>query len=77
MLDFNLQVQIDFLKWCQVGGIEIYNISQDEISDIRIMMEKYIDILMDLADGTLMFIANKEDIKEKILIIYLQISTQI
>lgn len=40
-------------------------------------MEKYIDILMDLADGTLMFIANKEDIKEKILIIYLQISTQI
>ena len=60
MLDFNLQVQIDFLKWCQVGGIEIYNISQDEISDIRIMMEKYIDIPMDLADGTLMYIANKE-----------------
>ena len=44
MLDFNLQVQIDFFKWCEVGGIEIYNISQDEISDIRIMMEKYIDI---------------------------------
>ena len=63
MLDFNLQVQIDFLKWCQVGGIEIYNISQDEISDIRIMMEKYIDIPMDLADGTLMYIANKENIK--------------
>ena len=63
MLDFNLQVQIDFLKWCEVGGIEIYNISQDEISDIRIMMEKYIDIPMDLADGTLMYIANKENIK--------------
>ena len=63
MLDFNLQVQIDFLKWCGVGGIEIYNISQDEISNIRIMMEKYIDIPMDLADGTLMYIANKENIK--------------
>ena len=63
MLDFNLQVQIDFFKWCEVGGIEIYNISQDEISDIRIMMEKYIDIPMDLADGTLMYIANKENIK--------------
>lgn len=35
MLDFNLQVQIDFLKWCEVGGIEIYNISQEEISNIR------------------------------------------
>ena len=63
MLDFNLQVQIDFLKWCEVGGIEVYNITQDEISNIRIMMEKYIDIPMDLADGTLMYIANKENIK--------------
>ena len=63
MLDFNLQVQIDFLKWCEVGGIEVYNITQDEISNIRVMMEKYIDIPMDLADGTLMYIANKENIK--------------
>ena len=63
MLDFNLQVQIDFLKWCEVGGIEVYNITQDEISNIRVMMEKYIDIPMDLADGTLMYIANKQNIK--------------
>ena len=63
MLDFNLQVQIDFLKWCEVGGIEIYDISQTEISNIRIMMEKYIDVPMDLADATLMYIANKENIK--------------
>ena len=63
MLDFNLQVQIDFLKWCEVGGIEVYNITQDGISNIRVMMEKYIDIPMDLADGTLMYIANKENIK--------------
>lgn len=63
MLDFNLQVQIDFLKWCEVGGIEVYNITQDEISNIRVMMEKYIDIPMDLTDGTLMYIANKENIK--------------
>ncbi|MBP7770035.1 MAG: PIN domain-containing protein [Aliarcobacter sp.] len=63
MLDFNLHVQIDFLKWCEIGGVEVYNISQDEISNIRIMMEKYIDIPMDLADGTLMYIANKENIK--------------
>ena len=63
MLDFNLNVQIDFLKWCEVDGIEVYNISQDEISNIRVMMEKYIDIPMDLADATLMYIANKENIK--------------
>lgn len=63
MLDFNLQVQIDFLKWCEIGGIEVYDISQTEISNIIIMMEKYIDVPMDLADATLMYIANKENIK--------------
>lgn len=63
MLDFNLQVQIDFLKWCELGGLKIYDISQDELLNIRIMMEKYVDIPMDLADGTLMYIANKENIK--------------
>ena len=63
MLDFNLQVQIDFLKWIEKGGIEVYDISQDEISDIRVMMEKYLDIPMDLADATLMYIANRENIK--------------
>lgn len=63
MLDFNLQVQIDFLKWCEIGGIEVYDISQTEISNIRIMMEKYIDVPMDLADATLMYIANKENIR--------------
>lgn len=68
ILDFNLQVQIDFLKWCEMGGIEVYTISQDEISNIRVMMEKYSDIPMDLADATLMYIANKESIKNIISI---------
>lgn len=64
MLDFNLQVQIDFLKWVEVGGIKIYDISQNDIVKIRVMMEKYIDIPMDLADATLMYIANIESIKD-------------
>jgi predicted nucleic acid-binding protein len=63
MLDFNLQVQIDFLKWIELGGIAIYEISQNDIANIRQMMEKYIDIPMDLADASLMYIANKENIK--------------
>lgn len=62
MLDFNLQVQIDFLKWCEIGGVTIYDISQSDLADIRSMMEKYMDIPMDLADATLMYIANKEKI---------------
>jgi predicted nucleic acid-binding protein len=46
-----------------MGGIKIYDISQNEIREIRKMMEKYIDIPMDLADATLMYIASKENIK--------------
>jgi len=68
MLDFNLQVQIDFLKWCEIGGVTLFEIKQDELRDIRIMIEKYSDIPMDLADATLMYIANKEKIKNIISI---------
>lgn len=64
MLDFNLQVQIDFLKWVELGGITLYDIPQNEIVNIRFMMEKYSDVPMDLADATLMYIANKENIKD-------------
>ena len=64
MLDFNLKVQIDFLKWIELGGIQLYDISQDELKNIRVMMEKYLDIPMDLADATLMYIASKEKIKD-------------
>jgi len=68
MLDFNLRVQIDFLKWIELGGIKLYDIPQNEIVNIRVMMEKYLDIPMDLADATLMYIANKEKIKNIISI---------
>ncbi len=64
MLDFNLNVQIDFLKWIELGGLEIYNISQNDIANIREMMQKYIDIPMDFADASLMYIANRENIKD-------------
>jgi predicted nucleic acid-binding protein len=63
ILDFNLQVQIDFLKWIELGGIQLYDIPQYELKNIRVMMEKYLDIPMDLADATLMYIASKENIK--------------
>lgn len=64
ILDFNLQVQIDFLKWCELGGLEIYDISQQDLLHIRVMIEKYSDIPMDLADATLLYIADKENIRE-------------
>ena len=63
MLDFNVMVQIDFLKWIERGGITLYELTCNDIAHMCSMMEKYSDIPMDLADATLMYIANKEHIK--------------
>jgi predicted nucleic acid-binding protein len=64
ILDFNLNVQIDFLKWVEMGGVEVYNISQDDLSHIIEMMQKYTNVPMDLADATLMYVAHKENIRK-------------
>jgi len=64
MLDFNLKVQLDFLKWLELGAVEIYEIKQSDLTEIIPMMTKYTNVPMDLADSTLMFVAQKESIKE-------------
>jgi len=64
MLDFNLNVQLDFLKWVELGGLEIYEISQQDLASIIEMMQNYTNIPMDLADATLMYAAHREDLKE-------------
>jgi len=64
MLDFNLQVQIDFLKWIELGAVEVYEITQSDLVTIIEMMERYTNIPMDLADASLMFVAHKEDIRK-------------
>jgi predicted nucleic acid-binding protein len=63
MLDFNLKVQIDFLKWIELGALTLHNIEQNELREIIKMMSKYTNIPMDLADSSLMYIAQKENIK--------------
>jgi len=70
MLDFNLKVQLDFLKWLELGAVEIYEIKQSDLREIIPMMTKYTNVPMDLADSTyladstLMFVAQKENINE-------------
>ena len=64
MLDFNLNVQLDFLKWVELGGLNIYDISQKDLATIIEMMQQYTNVPMDLADATLMYMAHIENIKE-------------
>ena len=64
MLDFNLNVQLDFLKWVELGAVEVYDIKQGDLATIIEMMTKYTNVPMDLADATLMYVAHKENIKK-------------
>jgi len=68
MLDFNIQTQIDFLTWVQLGGVKIETIENKDIGRIIELSRKYFDVPMDLADTSLVVLSEKLKIKEIITI---------
>ncbi len=68
MLDFNVQTQIDFLTWIQLGGVNIEAIKNEDIGRIIELSMKYSDLPMDLADASLVVLSEKLKIKKIITI---------
>ena len=68
MLDFNVHVQADFLKWLERDAIELPVLEKRHIARIIELSEKYSDIPMDFADATLIVISEDERIGEIITI---------
>ncbi|MDA3937913.1 MAG: PIN domain-containing protein [Spirochaetia bacterium] len=68
MLDFNVQTQIDFLTWIQLGGVKREVIENENIGRIIELSMKYSDLPMDLADASLVVLSEKLKIKEIITI---------
>ena len=68
MLDFNVNVQIDFLEWIMKEGVLLQEIQQKDISRIIELTKKYRDRLMDFADATLVIAAERTGIKKIISI---------
>jgi len=64
LLDFNIETQLDFLKWLESGAVVIVEIKSEDLYRIRKMMDKYRDVPMDFADATLMLIAERLKIKD-------------
>lgn len=64
MLDFNQRVQVDFMRWLERGAVEIAVLSRDDLPGIITLTEKYADRPMDLADATLLIIADREKIDD-------------
>ncbi len=67
-LNFNVNVQIDFYKWIQKNAVQIINLTNDNIQRIIELTEKYSDLPMDLADGSLLLISEMLTIKNIITI---------
>jgi predicted nucleic acid-binding protein len=68
MLDFNVNVQIDFLEWVINNGIILCEIQQNDIPRIIELTRKYADRPMDFADATLVIAAEKTGIRKIISI---------
>ncbi len=64
MLSFNLKVQIDFLRWIDRGGLEVVEITNKDLEKIINFMEKYTNVPMDLADGSLLVVAQNLQIRD-------------
>jgi predicted nucleic acid-binding protein len=68
MLDFNVNVQVDFLEWVLREGVLLEEIQQIDIARIVNLTKKYHDLPMDFADGTLIVAAERTGIREIISI---------
>jgi predicted nucleic acid-binding protein len=62
LLSFSPGVQDDLWEFIERGVVAIYNLDMDLITTCRNLMKKYQGLPMDLADATLMTVADKENI---------------
>lgn len=68
LLSFNINVQIDFLEWLKREAIKIINLENIHLERIIQLSKKYSDVPMDLADSSLIVIAELTNITDIITI---------
>ena len=64
MLSFNVNVQIDFLTWLCQDAVVILNIEDEHIEQLIELFNKYSDVPMDLADGSLLIVSEITGIRD-------------
>lgn len=71
-LDFSANAQADFLDWLHKGHvrglIRIAALDPADLPGLAAMIRKYADCPMDLADASLVWLANKSDITDIITV---------
>jgi predicted nucleic acid-binding protein len=68
LLRQSIQAQLNLLEWIRRGGIEIFQIEQSDVDRMITLTQKYSDLPMDLADCSLIVVAEKLGINEIISI---------
>lgn len=68
MLGFSVRTQIAFLQWINRGGLHLAEIEFPSVSRLIELCNKFEDVLMDLADTTLIVAAEEHNIKEIVAI---------
>ncbi|MDX1958322.1 MAG: PIN domain-containing protein [Leptospiraceae bacterium] len=61
-LNFNAEVQSDFLKWLQRDPLRISTQDKKSLEKIRILILKYQNVPMDFADASLLLLSEEENI---------------
>ena len=71
-LDFSANAQADFLQWLHIchgkGFMEIAGLTAEDLPGLSTMMRKYADRPMDLADASLVWLANATGVTDIITI---------
>lgn len=62
LLRQSVQAQLNLLEWIRRGGLKTWHMGLDDIPQLMELMEKYKDLPMDLADGSLVLLAHKFNI---------------
>jgi predicted nucleic acid-binding protein len=64
LLGFSRKAQDNLWEFIMRGGVDIVSLDDKQQARCRQMMEKYADLPMDLADGTLVVLAESQNVKK-------------
>jgi len=64
MLGHSVDRQLAFLEWVERGGVEVTTAGAGAVSLIRQLSEKYRDLPMDIADGSLIVLALESGVRD-------------
>lgn len=64
MLGHSIDRQLAFLQWVERGGVEVTTPGAGAVSLIRQLSEKYRDLPMDIADGSLIVLALESGVRD-------------